>query len=138
MGFERIDPPADLRAFILAVVDEFREVEEIWLFGSRAEGVASISSDWDLVAFSNDRLTPTKVARATHLRDDRFELFVAHGDAFIRPWRRKKDRAILEGSFARWQWRVTGDGKATYDASAEKPNRTSGLKPAFRIWRRTD
>jgi len=35
MGFERIDPPADLRAFILAVVDEFREVEK---FGSSVHG----------------------------------------------------------------------------------------------------
>ena len=134
MPFDNFDPPADLRNFLDAFVDEFREVTEIWLFGSRAEGLVD-ARDWDLLVFSDDRLTPEAVSPAVHFRSDEFTIFIAVRDIFRRPWPRTKDGITEQGSFASWRWKFDGN-RATYDGSADKANRHSGWKPALRIWQR--
>jgi hypothetical protein len=119
------------------LVMAFPAIDAIWLFGSRADGTATAESDWDLIAFSQDRLTADLVEQARLFYEERFDLFIAHGDEFRRPWPRKKDGVIKRGTFSGWQWRLQGDNVATYSASADKPNRVSGTKPAIRIWTRT-
>src|SRR5438552_1029024 len=96
MPFDNFAPPVDLRDFLDAFGGEFTEVTEIWLFGSRAEGLAD-ARDWDLLVFSDDRLTPEAVSPAVHFRSDEFTLFIAVRDIFRRPWRRAKDewRAVF-------------------------------------------
>jgi len=106
MPFDNFAPPVDLRDFLDAFGGEFTEVTEIWLFGSRAEGLAD-ARDWDLLVFSDDRLTPEAVSPAVHFRSDEFTLFIAVRDIFRRPWRRTKDGVTEEGSF------TAGNGNST-------------------------
>ena len=135
MPFENIAPLPGLEAYVQIVIDQLPEVDEIWLFGSRAEGLPDCR-DWDLIAFSRDRLTAERAAAQTDLRNDEYCLFIANGAEFRRPWPRRKDNLYEGGRFSTWKWTPVGDGRAEYLASADKPNRSGGWKPAFRIWHR--
>jgi len=135
MTFENISPPEDLRRFIDDFVATFPAVTEIWLFGSRANSKAQSDSDWDLMVFSGDRLTPKMVEPAKRFYDERFQLFIASGGYFKWPWLRR-DGVICDGWLCRedgdhWHWtpRAGDEGWATYRGE-------SGTENTVRIWRR--
>lgn len=140
MPFENLDHvgglPQKLRTFLETLVTAFPEITEIWLFGSRAERLPD-ASDWDLLVRSGDRITPEAVAPYLRFRSSLFEVFIAVGDEFRRPWPRERDSVMQHGSFSRWKWVFNGDG-ATYDASGGKRDGDAGTKPAVRIWLRSD
>ena len=94
----------------------------LWLFGARANEKAQSDSDWDLMVFSGDLLTPEIVEPATRFYDERFHLFVVSDNYFKWPWPRR-DGLICDG----WPYREDGDnwrstpkadddGRATYCA----------------------
>ena len=132
--------PRDVAARIDNLVGTFPEIEEIWLFGSHAERTATAASDWDLMVFSGDRLAPERVAPMRRFSPERYDLFFVVGDRFARPWPRKKDGVAKEGSLTRWKWIKTTADRTTYCANADpdKPERSSGRKPAIRIWTRVE
>lgn len=127
---------ANLVAFVTDLVTSFTRIKEIWLSGSRAEGIAGPASDSDLIAVSRDRLTADMLTNETRLRPEYFDLFIANGDEFVRPWPRQKDGVIKRGGFSRWQWAPESVGQAFYTGNVDKPRGRSGRKPAIRIWSR--
>jgi predicted nucleotidyltransferase len=89
--------------FIIDLVKAFPAIDEVWLFGSRADGTATAASDWDLIAFSGDRLAADVVEPTRRFAAERFDIFIAHGDEFRRPWPRKKDGVIKRGTLSGWK-----------------------------------
>lgn len=106
MQFKNLTIPSDLARFLERFVTKFPEVEEIWVFGSQASGLASPASDWDLLIRSGDRLKAEHVASAVDFDCERFPLYIATDDDLIRPWPRQRDGRPerLTCSDIRWQW----------------------------------
>ena len=44
----------DVQAYVNKIATAHRNVAEVWLLGSRANGTAIASSDWDLFAFADE------------------------------------------------------------------------------------
>jgi len=126
-----LDVPRDLAEFLDRFVRNFPQVQEIWLFGSRADGTSSEASDWDLLVLSGDSLTAEAVAAANHFRRDDYALFIARGNEFRCPWPRSKDGAIESGNFQNWKWRWYGD---TAEYVSAKENRPLSTGRAIRVW----
>jgi len=103
LAFGRFPIPGQLRSFVTRFAQEFPGGQEVWLFGSRADGTASENSDWDLIAFGDDQLTTAAVRSAESLRSETFSLFIGHGDEFERPWPRARDGEIECATFSRWE-----------------------------------
>ncbi len=124
----------ELNVFLKDFVSTFPPVREIWLFGSRVDGTALASSDWDLLVLSGDELTPEAVAAIPRFQREDYVLFIAHGGEFHRPWPRSRDGAVERGYFSEWKWQSCGD-RATYVSAKE--GRPLCVKPALRIWYRS-
>jgi len=108
----------DVNAYVRKVAAAHPNVFEMWLLGSRANGTATATSDWDILAFADE-------ATLDALREDR-ELHWAEVDLLVvrssdgrfeKPWGRKKS-----GSLEKWQWSRLSDTEATYRSTKFVPD----------------
>jgi len=105
--------------YITALTRAYPEIRKVWLIGSRADGTAKPSSDWDYIAIAD---APTLKALSTDaaFNDPTIDLLVVYdGDCFCKPWP-DGDR-VKQGSLDGWQWRA-GDNQATYKATKPPEN----------------
>jgi predicted nucleotidyltransferase len=113
-----MSPEFDVRAYVRKLATAHRNVREMWLLGSRANGSARPKSDWDILAFADE---PTFNA----LRDDQqlhhpdIDLLVVKSvdGRFEKPWGRKKS-----GSLEKWQWNRVSETDATYRSTKFVPD----------------
>lgn len=99
--------------YISELVAAYPSIREVWLFGSRANGLATSESDWDYMAFADG-------ATLTALRgDSRFHragvhlMIVTDGDHFEAPW--MEGSRLDRGELAKgWHWNRVSEAKATY------------------------
>ena len=129
---ENLRLPVELTPFLEDFARSFPVVVEVWLFGSRANRTATDASDWDLLVLSRDRLTAVEVAQAERFRKEKFELFIANGDAFECPWPRARDGATLSGTFSSWKWlsrSKTPSGLSQRDFPLHPSGRSATLPP---------
>lgn len=102
----------DLQAlvFLEQVANASPDLESIWLIGSRANGMATESSDWDFVAFGT-RNTLTFLRGATLLHREKTDFFVVtNGDDFEAAWGERSKT----GSLSEWEWEQLSASESEY------------------------
>jgi len=127
-----MDP--NLILFLTEVTASCPGLKSIWLFGSRANGTATATSDWDLIAFGNET-TLKYLHAAQHLHNPSIDFFVvANGDDLRAPW--GADDKLL--SLSELSWDEVSDGLAEYVQSkaGSEPDSSATLKKvrAIRVW----
>ena len=100
---------------IAMLAKRYPQIEEVWLIGSRAEGLERANSDWDYLVFANERLINSLRQKPELYREDVDLLVVYDGDRFKSPWR--DGARVKSGSLSEWDWKVVGEGEATYRAT---------------------
>ena len=103
-------PKLDVDAYVRKVAASHRNVIEMWLLGSRANGTATKASDWDILAFA-DESTLNSLREDYQLHHPVVDLLVVKSadGRFEKPWGKKKS-----GSLELWQWNRLSDTEATY------------------------
>lgn len=108
---------------------------EVWLIGSRANGSATPSSDWDFVAVGRpETLAYLREAEDLHCSDVDF-LVVTDGDSFESAWGERPKAGSLKG----WNWKQTAETGAVYsqtkwhDAEDGAGVRTTAAR-ARKVW----
>ncbi len=105
--------------YILELVTAYPSIREVWLFGSRANGLATPESDWDYMAFADD---PTLRALSGDSRLHRAGIdlmIVTDSDNFAAPWKEgsRSKRGRLAKVDGGWHWTKRTATRATYQAS---------------------
>jgi hypothetical protein len=104
--------------YIHTLIRNHPGIKQVWRFGSRANGSAETSSDWDYLVFA-DRPTFDAIASDQSSHNASIDLFIVYdGDSFEKPWP-DGDRT-KRGSLSGWKWTPTPDGEATYCAKKER------------------
>ncbi len=123
-----------IELYLKQVVAVCPEIKAIWLFGSRANGTATSSSDWDFLAFGDDA-TYERLHLATELHRENVDFMVmTNEDDFQNVW------GSLEkiGSLTVWEWSKTSDLSGQYMQTKKKPgsdfDSICTIKKAIRVW----
>jgi hypothetical protein len=104
-----------MTVYVDALALAYPTVREIWLFGSRAAGVANSDSDWDFFVFADSYVLGALALDQSFNRADTDVLVIYDGDHFREPWvDGDKGKA---GSLSGWEWKRTTDDEATYKAT---------------------
>jgi predicted nucleotidyltransferase len=127
----------EIRTFLERVAAITPGLNSIWLIGSRANGTATESSDWDFVAFGTEA-TLDFLREATLLHREKIDfLVVTNGEDFRAAW----GEVDKSGSLSEWKWEVLSEGKSEYMQS-KSIEREGGSRvvvtqcPAIRVWPR--
>ncbi len=108
----------DISSFIAGIRSECPDIASIWLIGSRANGGATESSDWDFIAIA-DKQTLSKLENLTELHRPDVDFFVVvDGDNFQCAWG-ERDKT---GSLSSWEWDFISDTQAEYTGAKELKN----------------
>ncbi len=108
-------------AYIDELLRAYPSIKQVWLIGSRADGSAKPSSDWDYFVMA-DQSTLDALSAAKRFNDPAIDLLVVYdGDHFRKPWA-DGDRE-KHGSLKEWDWQeTTQSGEATYRATKPLDN----------------
>lgn len=107
-------------------------IESVWLIGSRANGSARETSDWDFIVFANrEALAQIKSSSELHRSDIDF-LVVVNGEDFENAWGERNKI----GALSYWGWKLVTDAHAEYtetkwDETEKKP--VSRRRNAIRV-----
>ena len=103
------------RAVAAAVNELLERGDEVWLIGSRANGTAKATSNWDFIVIGSSGTLGRLRSQAPI--PDLDLLVVFDGDEFSSPWPRIEDGNFKTGSLRRWQWQRLSEELATYEAT---------------------
>ena len=93
---------------------------EVWLLGSRANGYAQRSSDWDFLVFGNEKLF---IELSDSSPDPMVDLLIVKdGKNFESPWIRESYSQAQEGSLVDWKWERNSEFTASY-VGVTKPDK---------------
>lgn len=120
--------------YIQSLIENHTCIHEIWLFGSRADGNATPSSDWDLLVFADDS-TLQQMRRDLQLQSSMYDLFVVYdGNKFVQPWGENPK----SGSLNEWKWERKSSHEADYRAThpTKDPDKMADVSvgKARKIW----
>lgn len=116
-----------IHKYIGNLTEKLPEIRSIWLFGSRANGNARDSSDWDLLVFGDvSTFNSVKNDEILHLKE--VDLMIVSGDEFSRPYGEPK-----HGSLKKWNWELKSENIATYDAVKWYPHDNSISKRGLQM-----
>jgi predicted nucleotidyltransferase len=91
---------------LLAVIrDACPEISSIWLLGSRADGRARDSSEWDFLAFGSRTTVETLRGLSALHAPDVDILVVTDGERFENAWGTR----LRTGSLSQWEWTALED-----------------------------
>lgn len=97
-------------------------VADVWLFGSRADGVPKPDSDWDYLVFLSDPREFNAICQDRELdQPDVIDLFVIIGSRAMRPWPARDGQnkvLLLDASPDGMNWTAEG-ATATYQYREE-------------------
>ncbi len=106
----------EIQTLINAIGQRTPGLAAVWLIGSRANGTAKPSSDWDFIAIGTaETLAHLRAATDLHRTDVDF-LVVSNGDDFEVAWGEREKH----GSLAEWQWEQLDERNAVYTQSKWK------------------
>lgn len=121
MRGSRIRTAAEASEYVSNLVAAYPSIQEVWLFGSRANGSATPCSDWDYMVFANE-------ATLAKLRgDSRFHcsgidlMVVTDGNQFVSPlteYARSKSGSLSDKDGG-WHWARLSPTKAMYRATKD-------------------
>lgn len=99
----------DIQTYIHELVDRYPAITAAWLIGSRANGTAKPTSDWDVLLFA-DTSTFQAIRDDKYLHKECVDLLVVKesGD-FEKPWGREK-----HGRLSSWHWHQISPTEASY------------------------
>lgn len=104
---------------------------EIWLIGSRANGTAKDTSDWDFVIFGG-RDVLAELQRITPVPSlDLLVILDPH--TYMSPWPRRETGQLKQGTWSLWKWQKLSEDEATYEAT--KLGHRTSRKRARRVQR---
>jgi predicted nucleotidyltransferase len=116
------DPYAAIESYVASVAAECSGIRSIWLIGSRVDGNATATSDWDLLAFgSTEALECLRRSPELHRSDVDF-LVVTDGNTFRNAWGNREKT----GSFSLWEWKAKSDVEAEYTSAKAVPGEKWG------------
>ena len=128
---------AEIAGFILTVIDRCNGIQSVWLIGSRANGTASESCDWDLIAFGSKTVLDC-LRRTLELHRPDVDFFVVtNGNEFENAWGGREKT----GSLTHWKWQEISEVKAEYTEAKWVGDVENGevirkRKLALCLWRR--
>ena len=127
-----------LSEYIENLLSACPEITEVWLIGSRTSDKAREDSDWDLIAFGNDRTLSSLQGNLSLRRPDIDLLVVYNGNDFKAPWETESGK-IKSGSLTGWKWERDADSPARAHYMGTKPGDdeiavTTTREVAKRIW----
>ena len=134
--------PDFLKKYLTDLVEEFSDVEEIWLLGSRANNSANENSDWDIMIFADHYVLNALKMNVSFKHQDIDLLVVYDGNKFEQPWvslSRVGTKRTKKGELKQWDFRETENNVAVYSGS--KPDVPDGyfINPTqmkmYRIWK---
>lgn len=99
----------ELKEWIQQILQRVKVIEEIWLIGSRANGMSKPDSDWDFFVFGKPGALELLSVESDLWRSDVDLLVIEDGDNFKSAWTENKT-----GSLSDWQWVITDPGIAEY------------------------
>jgi predicted nucleotidyltransferase len=102
-----------LRIFLKQIADSSPELDSIWLIGSRANGTATESSDWDFIAFGTSSTLETLRSDTRLHREKTDFLVVTNGEDFEAAW----GEIDKTGSLSEWEWKVLSASESEYTQS---------------------
>ena len=107
----------DIESWLVTLIANTSSVREVWLFGSRANGNPTETSDWDLLMVVNQGAN-VEVANLKHFARTDVDLLVdADGKSFETVWGTKKT-----GSYLSWNWTRQDTCTATYAGQSWVPD----------------
>lgn len=87
----------------------FPAISSVWLFGSRANGNAKESSDWDFLVFSNEPIHES-IRKESRFHSESVDLLlVGEGGEFSMPFGEPNG-----GSLEQWEWHQIAEYSAEY------------------------
>jgi predicted nucleotidyltransferase len=127
--------------YLTRLTKKYRDVESVWLLGSRANGNARPNSDWDFLVFTNQSVFD-RMKQDLSFKDPNIDLLVVYnGTDFEEPWpaltnERPAPKGGHLGKFNGWDWCQQTETTATYHATKELPDGSidSQTKKAIRVW----
>jgi hypothetical protein len=101
--------------YVAALLRAHPSIKEVWLIGSRADGSAKPTSDWDYIIFADQGVLSALSTTSTFNKRDIDLLVVFDGDNFRKPWAdgQREKRGCLSG----WEWRPISTSTAAYRAT---------------------
>jgi|SRR5450759_3665356 len=113
--------PFDIQKYVQELVRRNPAITAAWLIGSRANGTAKPTSDWDILVFAD-------AATLQAIKDDKDLhkvfvdlLIVKENGEFEKPWGCEK-----RGSLSSWHWHQTSPTGASYQSVKFNPDGLSG------------
>jgi Nucleotidyltransferase domain len=101
--------------YVAALLRAYPSIKEVWLIGSRADGSAKPTSDWDYIILANQGVLAALSKTSTFNQPDIDLLVVFDGDNFRKPW--ADGQREKRGSLSGWEWRAISATAATYRAT---------------------
>jgi predicted nucleotidyltransferase len=114
-AFCEIEELKKIRPFIVKLVNDYKDIIEIWLFGSRAQGRVN-ANDWDLLVVTMDQgatlgLIENNLGLKDKAEKNGIHLFIHGNDpdalgTYICPWKRAnskaRDKFTIREKFSYW------------------------------------
>ena len=121
----------DIEVYVRELVRLCPGISAIWLIGSRANGTARPTSDYDLVVFTDRGLFESMRTHGS-VRNQEIDLFIVFGSNgdFETPWGEKK------GNLKDWEWSQESPGTANYRSvkfMPDKPGSKTGVIKTERL-----
>lgn len=123
-----------ISSYVKKLTEQYPAIHSIWLFGSRANGTAKETSDWDLFVFGNEQGL-VSLRNNSSLKNDYVDiLFVVNGDDFVSAWADKR------GKLTEWQWKELSSTEASYIGTKEPADGTGWYRSeikeqkAIKVW----
>lgn len=103
----------EVTKWIHDIVQRYTDIREIWLLGSRANGTAKPTSDWDFLVLGGPGVRAALEAETDLHRED-VDILVLDDETgeFSAVWGHAKT-----GSLSRWEWTLESEDSATYKAT---------------------
>jgi predicted nucleotidyltransferase len=123
--------------FVERVVERCPGLRSVWLIGSRANGTAHETSDWDFLAFGDAEVVACLRQSRELRRPDVDLLVVINGNDF----ENARGEKTKTGSLSLWEWSQSSDTEATYTEAKWVENVEGGnvvrkRRVALRLWPR--
>jgi hypothetical protein len=129
----------DIVEYIHGLTREFPSITSVWLIGSRANACFKDSSDWDLLAFADEK-TFEQIKKADNFKCTTIDLLIVYnGNNFEEPWPDIGNNVAKSGSLKDWKWLQLSEHEATYKGTKDLPNGKvqSKILKAINIWHNT-
>jgi len=127
--------------YLQQLVAAYPCIQEVWLFGSRANGTPKLASDWDFLVWSDDDRLLSRLCQDDRFHRTGFDLFVVVDRRAAQPWPAhdgQHKQFWLDHSPGGFHWRKVGPTEARYLETKDRSRGSFATDCRERIARRVD